>query len=159
MRVEHIIEILDNAPLSSLSAEELKFVQAHSQSCATCASAYRMAVLSNVVIKARAQTVVEPSPFFQTKVMAAWRERQAAENTPALFRLWKSAGALVSSMAVTTAALAALSFMVPVPLANSSDETVSAYSAESVILDQGADDQMSYEQVLSAIYVDDDEGK
>src|SRR3569832_2030486 len=39
------------------------------------------------------------------------------------------------------------------------DQTASAYSEYSVIMDQGADDQMSYEQVLSTIYDDDDEAR
>jgi hypothetical protein len=159
MKVEHIIEILDSAPLKSLSAEQLKVVQTHVRDCTSCKSAYQAARVSNLVIKERAQATMEPSPFFQTRVMAAWRERQATENTPVLSRLWKSAGALVSSMAVTTAALAALNFIVPAPINTSADETATAYSAESVLLGQAADDQMSYDQVLSTIYVDGDEGK
>lgn len=159
MKVEHIIEILDSAPLKNLSAEQLQIVQSHVQDCASCDSAYQAARVSSLVIKERAQINVEPSPFFQTRVMAAWRERQAVENSPVLSRLWKSAGALVSSMAVTTAALAALSFIVPAPVSTSADETATAYSAESVLLGQAADEQMSYDQVLSTIYVDGDEGK
>ena len=159
MKVEHIIEILDSAPLKSLSAEQLKIVQIHVLDCTSCESAYEAARVSSLVIKERAQSTMEPSPFFQTKVMAAWRERQALENIPVLSRLWKSAGALVSSMAVATAALAALSFIVPAPISTSGDETATAYSAESVLLGQAADDQMSYDQVLSTIYVDGDEGK
>ena len=159
MKVEHIIELLDSAPLNSLSSEQLKTLQTHIQDCTTCESAYQAARVSSLVIKERAQTTTEPSPFFQTRVMAAWRERQAVENIPALSRLWKSAGALVASMAVTTAALAALSFAVPAPANTSADETATAYSAESVLLGQAADDQMSYDQVLSTIYVDGDEGR
>jgi hypothetical protein len=112
-------------------------------------------MLANTVIKNRTQTVIEPSPFFQTRVLAALRERQAEENVPALRRLWKSAGALVSSMAVATVALAALSFTVPT-LGPTTEQTATAYSAESVLLDQGDDDQVTYEQVLSAIYEDDE---
>jgi hypothetical protein len=63
-------------------------------------------------------------------------------------------------MAVTTAALAALSFIIPAPVNTSADDTATtAYSAESVLLDQASDDQLSYDQVLSTIYVDGDEGK
>ena len=159
MKVEHIIEILDSSPLNGLSAEQQKIVQTHIRDCVPCESAYKAATASSVVLRERAHTVVEPSPFFQTRVMAAWRERQAAENAPVLSRLWKSAGALVSAMAVTTAALAALSFIVPAPVSTSSDETATAYSADSVLLGQASDDQMSYDQVLNAIYVDGDEGK
>lgn len=158
MNDEHIIEYLDSAPLSSLSGQQMETIRVHNLSCVDCDRAYRAAMISQVLIKERSQVVVEPSPFFQTKVLAALRERQATESIPALARLWKSAGALVSSMALTTAALAALSFMVPTqsPL---TDATASAYSAESVLLDQGGSDQMSYDQVLSTIYADDDEAK
>jgi len=159
MKVEHIIDMLDSTPLKSLSADQLEIVQIHIRDCTSCESAYQAATVSSRVIKERAETSVEPSPFFQTKVMAAWRERQAVENIPVLSRLWKSAGALVSSMAVTTAALAALSFIVPAPVSTSADETSYAYSADSVLLGQASDDQMSYDQVLSTIYVDGDEGK
>jgi len=159
MKVEHIIEILDSTSLKNLSPEQLEIVQIHIRDCMSCENAYEAAKVSSRLVKERAQTTVEPSPFFQTRVMAAWRERQAIENTPVLSRLWKSAGALVSSMAVTTAALAALTFVIPAPISTSADETATAYSAESVLLGQTSDDQMSYDQVLSTIYVDGDEGK
>jgi hypothetical protein len=159
MRDEHIIEILDSAPVGSLSADQLAVVQSHSQKCLECGNAYQAAMLSSLAIRERAQVAIEPTPFFQTRVMAALRERQAVENVPAWQRLWKSAGALVSSMAMTTVALAALSFAVPTPLTSPSEQAVTAYSAESVILDQGSEDQMSYEQVLSTIYAEEDEAK
>src|SRR5215510_8666968 len=98
-------------------------------------------------MQSRAQAKIEPSPFFQTRVMAAWREQQAVESTPAIWRLWSSAKALVSTMAVTTAALAVLSFVMPA--APAADQTASALSAESVIMGQASDDQVTYEQVLN----------
>lgn len=159
MKDEHIIEILDSASFVSLTEEQLVVVREHTQICVDCAETYRAVMISSVVIKERVQVTVEPSPFFQTKVLAALREQQAAENVPVLSRLWKSAGVLVSSMAVTTAALAALSFMVPSPVTPVSEQTATAYSAESVLLDQTNEEQMSYEQVLSTIYAEDNEAK
>lgn len=156
MKDNHIIEVLDNAPLASLSDSELGVIRVHTETCGSCRNAYEAARLSGLVLQSRAQTRIEPSPFFQTRVLAALREQQAMENVPAMLRLWKSARALVSSMAVTTAALAVLSFVVPAPVASVSEQTVSAYSAESVVLGQ-ASDEMTYEQVLSTIYADDDE--
>ena len=157
MRDEHIIDLLDSAPLNSLSMDQVESIRTHNLSCVACERAYRAATISQMVIKERSQAVVDPSPFFQTKVLAVLRERQAAESVPAFARLWKSAGALVSSMALTTAALAALSFMVPTQ--SPAEATATVFSAESVLLDQGSDDQMSYEQVLSTIYADEDEAK
>ncbi len=91
--------------------------------------------------------------------MAALREQQAVESVPAMLRLWRSAKVLVSSMAVTTAALAVLSFMLPSQTTPVTIKQLRLYSAESVIMGQNADDQMSYEQVLSTIYEDDDEAR
>jgi len=159
MKDECIIEILDNASLTSFSEEQLVVIRTHTESCVGCADAYRAVVIASAVVKERVQTAIEPSPFFQTRVLAALREQQAAENVPVLSRLWRSAGALVSSMAVTTAALAALSFMLPSPVAPASEQTATAYSAESVLLDQASEEQMSYEQVLSTIYADENEAK
>ena len=155
----HITEILDRASIVALSESDLNEVRAHVLECMACRDAYEAARLSAVVIKNRAQVVIEPSPFFQTRVMAALREQQAVESVPAMLRLWRSAKAIVSTMAVTTAALAAISFLQPSQTAPAIDQTASAYSAYSVIMDQGADDQMSYEQVLSTIYDDDDEAR
>jgi anti-sigma-K factor RskA len=135
----------------------LSEVQAHARECVSCREAYEAARLSAAVLQSRAQTKIEPSPFFQTRVMAAWREQQAVESVPAMLRLWRSARALVSSMAVTTAALAALTFMLPAQTTPLTDQTASMLSAESVIM--GSDDQVNYEQVLSTIYGDDDEAR
>ena len=159
MKDKHIIEVLDDSSILSLSESELSQVQAHVRDCVSCRDAYEAARLSAIILQNRAQATIEPSPFFQTRVMAAWREQQALESVPVMWRLWNSAKVLVSSMAVTTAALAVLSFTMPAPATPAADQTVSVLSAESVILGQASDEQMSYEQVLSTIYEDDDEAR
>ena len=156
MKDKHITEVLDSVALAALSPSELDEIRAHARDCEPCSDAFAAAQLSALVIQERAQAVIEPSPFFQTRVMAAIREQQAAESVPALLRLWKSARGLVSSMALTTAALAALSFVVAAPATAPSDQTTAALSAESVILGQDADD-LTYEQVMNAIYADDED--
>ncbi|HEX7335417.1 MAG TPA: hypothetical protein VF290_28245 [Pyrinomonadaceae bacterium] len=156
MKDKHIIEVLDNSSILSLSESELSEVQAHVRDCVSCRDAYEAARLSTIILQNRAEATIEPSPFFQTRVMAAWREQQAAENVPAMWRLWSSAKALVSTMAVTTAVLAVLSFVIPATPAV--EPTASAMSAESVIMGV-SDEQMTYDQVLSTIYEDDDEAR
>lgn len=158
MKEKHITEILDNASIATLSEFELNEVRVHVKDCVSCRDAYEAARLSAVIIKSRAQATIEPSPFFQTRVMAALREQQAVDSVPAMFRLWKAARALVSSMALTTAVLGVLSFVLPAPAVAVDDQTVSAYSAESVILGQGSE-ELSYGQVLSAIYAGEDEAR
>ena len=155
MKDKHVIELIDNVSLASLSKIELDEVRAHARECDSCDAAFEAAQLSALVIKERAHVKIEPSPFFHTKVLAAVREQQALESVPAFLRLWSSARALVSSMAVATIALAALTFILPEPATALQEQTASADAAESVIFDQG-DDQLSYEQVLAAIYEEDD---
>lgn len=158
MNDKHITEVLDAVALASLSPSELDELRAHARECEPCGSAFAAAQLSARFLKGRAQVVIEPSPFFQTRVMAALREQQAVDSVPAFLRLWKSAGALVSSMALTTAALAAVSFLVSAPATNALDQTVAAYSTESVMFDEGGD-ELTYDQVLNAIYTDDEDNK
>jgi hypothetical protein len=105
---------------------------------------------------ARVAVEIEPSPFFATTVLARIREQQT-ENAPVMLRLWRSASYLVSSLAITTAALAVLSFVVPGPAIGSSEPATTAYSAESVIF--GDEEDLSYEQVLSTIYAEEEESK
>lgn len=156
MKEKHIIEVLDNGSILSLSETELNEVRDHTRECESCRGAYEAARVSMLVLRSRVQSTIEPSPFFQTRVLAALREQQAVESVPAILRLWRSSRALVSSMAMTTAALAVLSFFIAAPPAGAPEQTVSVFSADSVIMGQGSDDQMSYEQVLSTIYEEDE---
>ena len=76
MKDKHITEVLDNAALATLSPSELEEIRAHAQDCKPCGSAFAAAQLTALVMKERAQVVIEPSPFFQTRVIAALREQQ-----------------------------------------------------------------------------------
>ena len=158
MKDKHIIEIIEKEPLASLTESEVSIISAHAETCAACRSAFEAARISTLLIKERAAETVEPSPFFQTRVLAALRERQASDNVPAFWRLWKTARALVASMAFTTAALAALSFVAPgTSTSQNTTADPSPYSAEAVVFnqDQGSD-QLTDDQVLKAIYADNE---
>jgi anti-sigma factor RsiW len=157
MKDEHIIAKLDGSPLGAMSEGELAAIGSHAETCPECAKALEAARVSSLMLKARAAEGFEPSPFFQTRVLAILRERQASVEFWSLGRLWKSVGVLFSTMAATTAALAALTFIAP----QQSQEVATAsrpYTAEDVILDQSnqADDQMSYGQVINTLYATDD---
>jgi anti-sigma-K factor RskA len=158
MRDEHIKKLLDEAPLASLSEAEIAAVRAHAESCAECLRAFEAAQAASLMMKARAAESVEPSPFFQTRVLAALRERRAAEEGWTLARLWKSAGLLVSSMAATVAALAVFTFVSPAQTPAQEVASGGTYSAETVIFDDAGDDEMTYEQVFTSLYDSDEEG-
>ena len=165
MKEEHIISILESSPFNSLGESEMAAIDAHVAHCEGCRRALEAAQISALLIRERAVAGVEPPPFFQTRVMAALRERRASAESPlsSLRRLWKATGALVSGMAATVVALAVLTFVAP------STETVSqdaasafnAYAAEDVILasDRLPEDGLSYDQVLNTIYETDEDAE
>jgi len=164
MNDNHITEILDSTPFNALSESELSAIRAHAASCHECEQALATARLSSLLLQERvseaAENAANANPFFQTRVMAAWREQQAG-SAWGFRRLWNATGALVASMAATTAALAVLMFVAPATdTANQQTAALAPYSAESVVLGQDRDDsQLTNDQVISAIYDDDDEGK
>lgn len=162
MRHEHIKRLLDEAPLSALGRAELAAVSAHVEACDECRRAFDAARVSSEMLRARAGEAFEPPPFFQTRVLAALRERRATEEGWTLARLWKSAGLLVSSMAATVAALAVFTFVTPEQTtALEVADGGAPYTAESLIFDEGgaaADEQMSYGQVLTTLYGSEEDG-
>ena len=153
MRDEHVKRLLDEAPLSSLGKAELAAVRAHAEVCEDCRRAVAAAQLSSLMLKARTREAFEPSPFFQTRVLAALRERRGAEEGWTLARLWRSAGLLVSSMAATTAALAVFTFAAPSEQTTAHElASGNSYPAESVIFDEAGAEQMTYDHVFTSLY-------
>jgi anti-sigma factor RsiW len=157
MKENHIIDLLENRSFASLNESERAAIQAHTANCSSCARAYEASRVASSLLRERASEVVEPSPFFHTRVMAALRERQ--NEVPVFKRLWQSAGALVSTMTATVALLAVLSFVIPgTQTSSTAQASVSnGYSAEEVILNQNGlqDEQASDAQVLTTLYADD----
>ena len=165
MKDAHIITLLESAPVTSLGENELALIRTHVADCAACRRAFEAAQISALLIKERAAQEVEPSPFFQTRVMAALRERQASTETAlsSFRRLWRATGALVSGMAATVAALAVFTLFAP-QLDSTPQEVASAfnsYSAEEVILARAdaTEDDLSYDQVLTTIYESDEDAE
>jgi len=163
---KHIISLIDSQPLTNITANDLAIVRAHSEICASCRDAFAAAQISLVLLKEGASQTFEPPPFFQTKVLAALRERESA-GLWAWSRIWKATGALASSMAATVALLAVLTFVLPgaqtVPDTTRLTSANGGYSAEEVILDEndlnaGTNDaQASDGQVLNALYEPDND--
>ena len=163
MRDEHIISMIERAPLSALSESEMEKIRAHTERCTECRRAVEAARISRLLLGERAGSTFEPSPFFQTRVLAALRQRQAANEAFSFKRLWRATGALVSSMAATVAALVVLTLFAPGSQPTTGRQEIASafnsYSAEEVIFDQDElpQDQMSYGQVLTTLYESDEE--
>jgi len=159
---DHIKHILDNTPLAALSETDRQAIRAHTASCADCARAFEAARISTLLLNERAgetnANALNASPFFQTRVLAAWREQQATAGVWNLRRLWNATGGLVSSMAATTAVLAALTFVVPAEESTAMQTAaLIPSSAETVVFDE-SDEEITNEDVLSAIY-DEEEAR
>lgn len=159
MKSEHIIELIESEPLGKIPAGDLAKVREHITGCASCARAFEAIQISSVLLKERAVAGIEPSPFFQTRVLAALRERQAASEW-SWSRMWRSAGVLASSMLASVVAMAVLTFAMP-GIQNDSEVSLAGnnYSAEEVILNQNdvPEDQVSDAQVLDTLYDADEE--
>lgn len=158
---DHINSLIENTPLASLSPSDLTAIRSHTNDCADCRRAFEAAQMSTLLLRERAAEIFEPSPFFQTKVLATLRERQTAGGQWAWSKVWRAAGALASSMVLTVAALAALTFIPGSQGISGSQELTSlnSYSAEEVLLDQGEalNGQVSEAQILTTLYESEDE--
>lgn len=160
MRSEHVISVLESKALSELNENELGQIRVHAVVCESCRQAYEAAQVSAILLRERAAETFEPSPFFQTRVLAALRERRSENDSWAWSKLWRTAGALASSMVATVATLAILTFVVPgTPSADSQGRAVNAYSTEAVVLNENAtsDDQLSNNDVFATLYETDDD--
>lgn len=160
---DHIKHMLDDKPLAAMSETDLEAIRAHTASCADCARAFKTARISALLLTERVDetnaNALNANPFFQTRVLAAWREQQAAVGVWSLRRLWSATGGLVSSMAVTTAVLAVLTFVIPAEESTTvQTAALVPSSAEVVMLDQ-SEEEMTNEQVFSAIYDDEEEAR
>ena len=159
MRDKHITKILDRIAFAELSERDKKTVSAHVSNCADCQRAFEAARLSSVLLKANAlaETPVTPSPFFQAKVMNAWRERQMKlppHPIEAFRRWWQASAAPIFLMLVTVMILISLTVLAPQSSAEDSVEISSfnPYSADAVILNQNEPRDLTNEQVFQLIY-------
>ena len=154
MSEQHITSVLESTRFASLSEGDHSIIRDHTASCEDCARAYRVASVSASLLESRMAETFEPSPFFHTRVLAAIREQQ--NEGPAFARLWRAAGALVSSMAAAVVLFAVLSFGVfDQQILPPDASATTAYSAEALILDD-IEEAQTDGQVLSTLYAADE---
>ncbi len=162
MRTDHIIKVLDQVSVSGLSEHQRKLIAEHISHCSRCERAFQAAQMAEVLLRERAAVTTEVPPFFQQKVLARLREKQAPPIAGTFWEMWRAAGLLISSMTALVLLLLALSSFPP---GSSPPEELpelaagfSADPAEGVIfgVDQLANDEMTYDQVLAAIYHSED---
>jgi hypothetical protein len=154
MKSEHIINLIESTPLSEIAESDLAIVRAHVVVCASCNQAFQAARMTALMLKERAAETFEPTPFFQTRVLAALRERK--DEQWSWSKMWQATGALASSMVATVAAIAVLTFVIPSAPSEDLTSANNTYSAEAVILNQNdaAENQLDQTdaQVLTTLY-------
>ncbi|MCU1265620.1 MAG: hypothetical protein JWM21_1938 [Acidobacteria bacterium] len=163
MNCKHIINLIEQTPFSDITDSDRGAIRAHAAVCEACNQAWQATQISALLLKERVAATFEPTPFFQTRVLAAMREQQNEQWSWA--KMWRATGALASSMVATVAAIAVLTFVIPGTSVDSTSELTSTnntYSAEEVILNQGEvagtqTDPVSDAQVLTTLYGSEEE--
>lgn len=161
----HIIRTLEEKPFDSLSGDDIASVESHIAICDECKCAYDAARVAASFIQARTAETEDVGPFFNTRVMAAIRESRLSTEEAPLVRMWRAAGALVSTMAILVVMLAGMTIFSENP-DSQTDLTIASsqnlYSPEYVVLERGnlGDDELANDQVVSTIYdLEDSDGQ
>jgi predicted anti-sigma-YlaC factor YlaD len=157
MQDTHIIKLLEEKPLTSLNDSEIANAETHVAQCPECKRAYDAACISAALIVARASETTAVQPFFNSRVMAALRERHLSPEEPALIRMWRAAGALASTMVALLVILVAVTIFSPGadPQLQSTTIAISQniYSPEHVVLEPAdPDDDLTYDEVTATMY-------
>lgn len=157
MKVGHVIDLIDEGRLADLSEAQLVMIESHANECKDCLNAFAAARISSDLLRVRSEMEgPAPSPFFQTKVMAALRERQAILNPIAAFRRWwQAAYPLVGSMLLLAVILAALTIIAPRedPTQAGSTSGYNLYTTDEMMLNQRPRN-LTTEQALEVIYTE-----
>lgn len=159
MRNEHILDILDEKAFGELNEIEKHSIEAHAAQCPSCFKAYKAAEISSVLLKASIAQNFEPSPFFQTRLMANLREKQISINPFQAFgKMWKASRTLLAMMTTVVAVLIALTIFAPEfnRVSSASVSAFDGYSTEMVILNERiSTKEPTNEQVFQIIYESD----
>ena len=159
MRDDHIINLIEERAIESLTASEWRAIEAHAANCTACRHAFGVARIASQLLHERAAVVVEPTPFFQTRVLAAIREKQ--QESFGLQRMWQAVRAVLTSMAMLVALLTAFSYYTNDieggPNVNESSQLMSELNLDPDELllagqENLGDSEVSYGQLLTDLY-------
>jgi hypothetical protein len=150
---EHIIENLDSRPFAEFGAGELAQMREHGAGCGTCETAFQSARRNAAILKFEAAHTIDPSPFFQTKVLAAMKEKRSYRPVVDFWKMWQASGALVSVMLVMVAVLFFAGIAAPDAVGGNTGPVATADTAEAVIFEQDKTlSDITSEQIFQEIY-------
>lgn len=153
MNSEHITKILDETRFADLTEREISDINAHAENCSPCAAAWQAARVSHRLFADAATQVFAPTPFFETRILAALREKQTlAKPIAAFWRWWHASSAVVLPILLVVITLAALTIFAPKsqPIhATASDD----FSTDTVIFQgNNLDQELTTAQAMQIIY-------
>lgn len=158
MKSKHITKILDDTKFADLSAAQRAEINAHAAECNGCRRAFQTAQIASVLLKSRAVETFVPSPFFETRVLAALREKQIISNPVAAFwRWWQASSAVVFLMLFSVGVLLALTFLAPQKSLDFQESAtiLGEFPAERVIFRDELRGEITNGQALQIIYEQD----
>ena len=154
MKNGHITDILNKRALGKLDKTDLAIIENHVAHCDGCLQSYQAAQISSALLKVGAAETFMPPQFFETKLMAAWREKQA-KSVAAFWRWWQASNVVVAAMIVTVAALLFITLLTPKNQFNQPEQAsvLDNYSTDEVIFDQNDSTvELTNGQTLQIIY-------
>jgi predicted anti-sigma-YlaC factor YlaD len=156
MKSKHITKILDETGFKNLTGAQRVEIQRHAESCGKCRAAFQAAQFSSVLLQSRSAETFEPPPFFETKILAALREKQVLANPIAAFwRWWQASSVVVFPILLVVITLMALTVFTP---QQSVQATVADdFSADTVIFPSGdLNNELTTAQALQILYDQND---
>lgn len=154
MKNEHITDILNKRSFDSFSENDLAAINTHVVGCESCQVSFKAAQISAVLIKTRAAETIAPSPFFESKLMAAWREKQV-KSAAAFWRWWQASNAVVAAMILTVAVLLLITLLTPKNALDQPEQALilNNYSTEDFIFNKSDSNvELTNGQTLQIIY-------
>jgi anti-sigma-K factor RskA len=161
MRCQQVSDAIDQNPLGRLDRDLSMAIQAHCEGCAECQGQLDGAAVATSLIKARASQQIEPLPFFQTRVLAAIRDRAAVTVRWSAEKMWMSARTTIASMVAVVVILLALNLFAPRPTDDpvAGDTGRNGYSVERVVMEDnnaGSGESLTSGQVLDTVFASGD---
>lgn len=156
MNHQQIKKIIDRTKFENLSKVDLAEIERHVAGCQNCERAFQAARIYSVLLNAQtAVEMFEPSPFFQAKVLNAWREKQLIQKPLAAFyRWWQASAALVFLMMMSVAGLITLTVFAPNSNAGEAQVGMpdfNLYPTDAVILNQKPSQNLTRGQILEVL--------
>lgn len=155
MKNEHVLELLDASALRDIPSDEMESIRLHITECTGCRKAFDAAVISAALLEARnsESASVEPSPFFNGKVMNAIRANAHMRQPIAAFqRWWQASFSMVSVMLIAVFGLATVAMLVPAQENEAFTTSTGVYAPDTVIMEQVNSREFTNEQALEEVY-------